>query len=426
YTMKNKKLFHKFAFIAVMFAATPAFSQSLPAPRQEKLLNGLKVLMWSDAKASNVSVKIRIHAGSAFDPQGREGVMQMLADNIFPTEATRDFFKEDLAGGLEIVTTYDYIQINASSKPESFLTMLETLSAAVSNPAIDAETTARLRTALLTKVTALESDTSYVADQAVAKRLFGTFPYGRPQLGTSESLKKIIFPDLIDAKSRFLSADNATITISGNFDSNLGYRAVRRLFGSWLKSDKRVPSTFRRPDDPPTALQTIASPNPDAAAIRYAVRGSARGDKDFARSLVFTAIIESRLKARAGSGDASNVFVQNEQYVLPGEITIGFNVPGKTPLNSNGKLEATDVIMKILSDPITDAEFQAARSAKAAAWAGRSRELFWLDADTFKTADVNSDYNAFDSVTLADVATYAEKVRKTPYALVLVNTPSTK
>src|SRR5258708_18771519 len=201
------KIFFLAALIVGMGLQAAVAQQPFTAPRREKLLNGMKMLMWSDVKADQVSVKMRIHSGSAFDPQGREGVMQMRADNIFPTETTRDFFKEDLGGGLEIVTTYDYIQINASSKPESFLTMLETLSTAVSNPMIDKETTAKLRTALLAKVATMEADPAYVADQAVAKRLFGTFPYGRPVLGTRESLNKIIFPDLVDAKSRFLTTD---------------------------------------------------------------------------------------------------------------------------------------------------------------------------------------------------------------------------
>src|SRR5258708_18684407 len=155
------KIFFLAALIVGMGLQAAVAQQPFTAPRREKLLNGLKILMWSDAKADQVSVKIRIHSGSAFDPQGREGVMQMLADNIFPTETTRDFFKEDLGGGLEIVTTYDYIQINASSKPESFLTMLETLSTAVSNLVIDKETTATLPASLLEKETTIETNPAH-------------------------------------------------------------------------------------------------------------------------------------------------------------------------------------------------------------------------------------------------------------------------
>ena len=83
--MKNTKLFQKFAFIAAILIAQTAFSQMLPAPRQEKLLNGLKILMWSDKNADKVSVKIRIHSGSAFDPQGREGVMFYTRQKVTTT-----------------------------------------------------------------------------------------------------------------------------------------------------------------------------------------------------------------------------------------------------------------------------------------------------------------------------------------------------
>ncbi|MEO7659930.1 MAG: hypothetical protein ABIV48_09980, partial [Pyrinomonadaceae bacterium] len=200
--MKNKKLFQKVIFIAVLvlilfsLVAPAIFSQSLPSPKQETLLNGLKVLMWSDAKADRVSIKLRIHAGAAFDPQGKEGVMQVLADNIFPNEASREYFTEDLGGGLEVISNYDYIEINAFSKPEGFLSMLETIAAAVSNPVIDKDLTIKLRTALAAKVAALETDPTYIADRAIAGRLLGTFPYGRPQDGTSSSIQNIDFADL--------------------------------------------------------------------------------------------------------------------------------------------------------------------------------------------------------------------------------------
>src|SRR5439155_7948817 len=162
--MKLRTLFGKlFVLVLTGFLLSllvqPAPAQTNPRqPQEEKLLNGLKVLMWPDATAKNVAVRIRVHSGAAFDPQGREGVMKMLAQNIFPNTSARDFFTEDLGGSLEIVTTYDYIQINASSKATSFLTMLETLASAISNPATDKENTAKVRDALLAKLKDLEAN----------------------------------------------------------------------------------------------------------------------------------------------------------------------------------------------------------------------------------------------------------------------------
>src|SRR5262245_52457985 len=125
-------------------------------PRQETLLNGLKVLMWRDTTANKITLKVRLNIGSAFDLQGKEGWMKLLADNTFPTAESRDFFKEYLGGSLEIITNYDYIQVSATATPDQLLTLLETVSRAVSNPVIDKETTAKLRTMQLERVKRLE------------------------------------------------------------------------------------------------------------------------------------------------------------------------------------------------------------------------------------------------------------------------------
>lgn len=426
--MKNRNIFTKL-FVAVLNAAllislsVPAgFAQSnLPAPRQETLLNGLKVLMWVDPGAKDVNMKIRIHSGAAFDPQGKEGVMKVLAESIFPTSAAREFFTEDLGGSLEIVTTYDYIQINASSKPEGFLTMLETLSAAVSNPAIDKETTAKVRDAILPRVKAMESDPAYIADRAVAKRLFGTFPYGRPEFGTTESLQKIDFADLLDAKKRFLTADNATVTISGNFDNKLGFRAVRRYFGGWLKSDKRVPSTFKQPDDPIVSLQIIATPKADVSAIRFAVIGVARNNKDFVAASLFSFILEDRLRSRVPAANVGDIFVRSEEHILPGIFVIGFLANREA--SSDDKIKANNEVTKTISAPITDAEFAAAKSRFAYKWSKRDAATFWLDVDTFRTVSAEADNRIADNITIADVRSFAEKIQKSPMVSVLVNTP---
>ena len=112
--MKDKKVLQKiviagFVVLILLSLIVPAiFSQTtLSAPKQEKLLNGLRVLMWPDAKASSAAIRIRIHTGSAFDPQGKEGLMQLLADNIFPNEASREFFAEDLGGRLDVISNFD-------------------------------------------------------------------------------------------------------------------------------------------------------------------------------------------------------------------------------------------------------------------------------------------------------------------------------
>src|SRR5690349_15573603 len=98
-----KIVFAVFVILLLLSLIAPAvFPQrtDIRSPRQETLLNGLKVIMFSDPKSDKVSLKLRINSGSAFDPQGKEGVMKLLSDNIFPSDEARNLFAEDLGGSL--------------------------------------------------------------------------------------------------------------------------------------------------------------------------------------------------------------------------------------------------------------------------------------------------------------------------------------
>ena len=325
--------------------------------------------------------------------------MQLLADNLFPTPASKSFFVDDLGGTLEVITNYDYIQINASAKATEFVTLVETLAQAVSSPTIDKEVTAALKRSLIDRLTALEKDPVYVAEQAAAKRLFGTFPYGRPQMGSVESLQRIDSTDLQFAKERFLAADNATVALSGNFNSDLGFRAARRYFGAWIKADKRIPSTFRQPDEPDTKPLEIVFDG--TARTSFALRGLARNDPDFAAALIFENILRARLQRKA-----ANMTVAHQARALPGVLIV--SAPGSVAFP-----------FALFSERISQSEFAEARSQAAAEFSKKSVMDQWLDVDTYRTT-VAGDASSFQNVALADVQRVADRLAKTPIASVVV------
>jgi hypothetical protein len=409
-----------FLFI-LLISASSVFAQKR-GPRQEKLLNGLKVLMWNVPKSDKVTVKIRVHSGSAFDPQQKEGVMRLLADNIFPNESAKEFFTEELDGSLEVVSNYDYIQITATAKSEHLLDVLQTLANAVANPVIDKETTARLRAALAGKVKELDKDPVYVADMAAASRLYGTFPYGRRQMGTAESVQRIDFADLIAVKERFLTADNATVTLTGNYNSDIAYRAIRRYFGAWLKSDKKVPSTFRHPDEPDTKPLVIAGPAFGAVEARYVLRGLARSDKDFAASEILTRIARARWEE--GKPGANSFTARQESHILPGHILFGMTLISQSP---DGKIDSKMADPKIpgslIPQNISEAEFAKAKADVIAEVTARDLQDRWLDVDTFKGLPVDNETAAYQDATLADIRRVAERLAKNPVVTVLFTTP---
>lgn len=407
--MRIKNYFKKFTLLALFLFGVSAFSfaQNTSAPREEKLLNGMKLLVWTDLKAEKISVKLRIHSGSAFDPQTKEGVMALLADILFPTDTAREYFEEDLGGSIEITSNYDYIQINTTGDNDKILEILEALAQAVSKPQIDKDTTARVKAAKLEKVKALEKDPAYVADQAVAKRLFGNFPYGRPQLGSTESLSKIDFADVLLAKQKFLTADNATLAVSGNVKFEFVHRAARRLFGGWEKADKKVPATFTMAETPDSKPFTVDLPSIEESVFRTATTGFARNDKDFFALQIFTRIFAEKSKIQK--------LIKNEGYLLNGIIVGG----GTGMLPSSGSISepATSDNPK---DQIIQEEFEKAKAAVLAELNQKSSMDLWLDIETYKLVSVKEEIQKASNVTIADLRKVVEKLHKQPFVTVIV------
>lgn len=411
--MNTRKHFNVFAgaFLILSAAAVFAVAQTAktPNPRQEKLLNTLKVLMWQDASSNQVTVKLRVHGGAAFDTLGKEGTMALLADALFPNESVKEFFREDLGGSLTVENNYDYIQINATGNADQILTILETVANAVTKPTLDKETTAKVKAARLAKIQELEKNPAYVADLAVAKRLFGDYPYGRSAEGTSDSLAKIDFADLILAKQRFLTADNATIAVSGNIKYEYVFKAIRQLFGGWEKADKKVPATFAQPSAPDTTALILRLPDNLGDEARFAFRSTARSDKEFWGSTILAEILGKRFqKYRATARQNSNL--------LPGALNIKLSY---IFLASATTRDIDEIIIKSFNPPVNQEELSAAKQTVLTELNKKSFDDYWLDVDTYKITSIKTDTQNAQNVALADVQAMAERIRKEPMATVL-------
>lgn len=404
-------------FLAVILLAanslTAAQTVKTAAPRQEKLLNSLKLLMWTEPAAEKVTVKLRVHSGAAFDTLGKEGTMALLADILFPNDTAKEFFAEDLGGSLSVESNYDFIQINATGNGDQILTMLETIAGAVTKPPIDKETFAKVSAARMARVKELEKNPAYVADLAVANRLFGSYPYGRSAEGTPESLAKIDFADVLLAKQRFLTADNATLAVSGNIKPDYVFKAVRQLFGGWEKADKKVPATFAQPNQPDTKFFLVKTELENASELRFAFRGSARRDADFYAAQILNAVLQNRLERKEGE----KAVIKQNSYFLPGLVTIKFSAWNSSALKIAGEDVSLsgnflNYVEDLLLPNVTAEEFQIAKTDFLKNAGNQNQIDAWLDANSFNLASGKPDAPAAQTATLPDVQRVLERWRR--------------
>ena len=414
-------------FSAVLYLSlvvlSPVMSQAQAAaePEREKLLNGLRILYWSQPGNPDVLLRLRIHSGAAFDLADKGGMMALLGDALFPDASTREYVAEELGGRLEVTTNYDTIDVTISGKAANLERMADLLRGALITTQLGAENVATVKDARLKSYTGQSGSASGTADRAISARLFGSFPYAHPASGTAASVSKVERADLMLARERFLNSNNATIAIVGGVEKSRMMRVLRQLLGPWGKSDKTIPSTCRQPSAPNPQVLILDTPEGSTAEIRLAVRGLGRGDTDALPAELLALIARNRWQA--AMPELSNVAVRHEAHLLPGMFVFSATAPQASAAKAISA--AQDVMRKLSQGAPTAGEFDQARTMVAARL---SQQLSgpaglaeaWLDVDTFKSPPPSTVSTLIGSYTPADVQRVATRLFKDAAAATIV------
>jgi zinc protease len=387
--------------------------QAFAAPERESLLNGLRILYWQQPGNPNVVLKLRIHSGAAFDLADKAGMMALLGDALFPDQTTREYVTEELGGRLEVRTSLDALDITISGTSNQLERMIDLVRGAVLTTQLGAENVAAIRNARIKLLSEKPSTAADVADAAIAVRLFGTFPYARPPAGTVASVTKLERADLMFARERFLSADNASLAVIGGVQKPRLLRALRQLLGPWAKAERTVPSTFRQPATPNTRILALDQAGATNAEVRVAVRGLARADSDTLAAGLLAFIINQRWQAAVP--DLSGASTRHETHTLPGM----FILSGSAPTASASKaVSAAQEIMRTLAQngPSAD-ELERARNLmqmeiSKQASQGESLADAWLDVDTFNSPRPDTIPTLVRSLTASDIQRVAARLFK--------------
>jgi len=410
-----KSFFGKTVLALCLLTAFHTFgvAQAPSEPERNRLLNGLRVVLLPRPGEQEVLVKLRIHSGAAFDLAGKAGSMALLGDLLFPDPTTREYFTEEMKGRLNVATDYDSITITMQGRAREFERIIELLRLALATTQLTPENVAKAREGRIKVIRETSISPAMVADRAIASRLFGDFPYGRPYIGTVESLERVERVDLLLAGERFLNPNNSTLVIIGGVQSNRAMRVVRQLLGVWRKSEQLVPATFRQPLAPDSRALVINAPADQSVEVRLAMRGFARQDPDLTAATLLGIVVRQRWEGLLPELSRSPVFVRHDTFALPGMFVMGSTVDNL--LAGKALATAQQAIKSLASSPVTAAELEQARSEVV----GRiTRELSkpdglavaWLDIDTYGLPPVAEQMRALSVVSPIDLQRAATRL----------------
>lgn len=407
--------------LVVPLANGASLSAQSIQPEREKLLNGLSITFWPRPGDANVTLKLRIHSGAAFDLAGKAGTMSLLADTLFPDTDTREYVTEQLGGKLEVATDYDAINVTISGKASELERMIELLRNAVINPNLGPEAVTKIKEARLKDLNSKSPSAAEIADRAIAARLFGSFPYGHPEAGTSETVGKIERPDLMLADDRFLHADNASLVVIGGVEKPRLMRAVRQLLGPWQKGDRTVPATFRQPAAPDARVLVLNQSPANTSEVRIAVRGLSRADRDSLAAQVLARIARERWLSAVA--DLSSASVKEDEHALPGMFVFSGRV--SQAATAKAVSAAREIMNTLAQSGANAAEVERAKAAIASELNTRANQPETiadaaLDVDTYKLSAVAQPMNDVSRITAADVQRVASRLFKDAAIAIIV------
>ena len=381
-------------------------------PEHARLLNGLRVLIWSRPGDHDVLLKLRVHSGAAFDLAGKGGSMALLGDILFPDPSAREYFTE-MQGRLNVTTDYDSLTITMQGRAHEFERIVEILRTALVTTQLTPENLAKVRDGRIKVLKETGISPTLLADRAIAARLFGDFPYGRPSGGSVESLDRVEKADLMFARDRFLSPNNATLTIIGGIQANRAMRALRQLLGVWRKSEQLVPQTFKQPGVPDPRTLIVNAPSDQSVEVRLAVRGLSRKDADAPAAAVLASVARQRWTKLIPELARSPVYVRHSALALPGVFVMGASVD--TVLAGKTLSSAKEVMQSLASSPVTASELEQAKN-ELVTLAGNQLAKpdgiadAWLDGDTYGLPSVAERMRALSSVIAADIQRVATRL----------------
>ncbi|MFW0777861.1 MAG: M16 family metallopeptidase [Rickettsiales bacterium] len=358
-----------FLFMCIGLIANPAHATKVQEVTSEK---GLTAWLVEEHSLPLVSVRIAFtDSGNIYDPDGKEGRANMAAALLMEGagELNSLEFSEALENhAIEMNTGVDedYLNAKVESLSEYKDKAFYYLGLALTKPRFDNSAVARVKKQTKSIILKQQSRPGYLLHRAWQEMVYKDHPYGKPALGTNDTVDDIDSDDFETYRERYLTKENIIISVVGDITPD----ELRALLDEHLAAlpDKYDPETTIKEAALPVTPQTkIVEFNVPQTMITFGTHGIKRSDPHYIEAYVMNHILGGggTLTAKLGQeirekrGLAYSVF----SYLNPMTHTASWQ-GGFATRNEQVK-PALEVLKTTLADFVkhgpTNKEFQSAK-----------------------------------------------------------------
>jgi len=275
--------------------ATSKNNSALPGPNdiyREVLPNGITILTRSNFNSPSVVISGYFGAGALLDSDEKLGLADFVTSALMRGTKKRTFDKiyndlEAVGASLGFSSGVHRSGFSGRSLAEDLPLLLGLLSEALIEPSFPKVEMEKLRAQIMTGLAIRAQDTSDMASMLFDEILFKGHPYGRPEDGHPETIKRITRADLVKFHREYYGPRELVIVIVGAVKPEEAVRQVKRALGGWQVKGQR-----EAPEMPPLKLlkQTVSKSHRIAGKSQSDVvigtNGPRRKDSEFMPALI--------------------------------------------------------------------------------------------------------------------------------------------
>jgi zinc protease len=222
------------AFLLVLAIAGPAIAQSVT---QERLDNGLLVLVRENPLAPVVAISLMIEMGTRWENPDNAGISNFVHAVMVKGTTKRGGGEMAeavalLGGKLSAAGDVDYSEVKTDGLARFWRELLGLTAELALSPAFKPEEVDNERDWLISRVQKRRDSPNNRAFDELYAALYGAHPYALPILGTPESLKRIDHAAIVAWYRRFYRPERMKLAISGQVKAPEVIAEARKLFGT--------------------------------------------------------------------------------------------------------------------------------------------------------------------------------------------------
>ena len=290
------------AVFAALILTTPL---ARAAVKVQEVVSAKGITAWLVEDHTNpiISVNVAFRGGSALDPDGKDGVANLVSATL--DEGAGDMDSETFQRRLEDLS----VSLSFSARLDTFSGRMRTLTRnrddafgllklAITRPRFDPEAVERIRSQVLAGLRRASENPRRLANRAMFQTMFPDHPYGRHTDGTFETVPVIKIADLKAFVARRLARDNLVVGVVGD----ITVAELKTLLDTTFGELPATAEPWEVPDvtAAATGKQVVIEKPIPQSVIRFGHGGIKREDPDFYAAYVMNYVLggggfESRL-----------------------------------------------------------------------------------------------------------------------------------